>query len=89
MQVEVNGTWLWFDVDGAALVADGPRMRERPTVVLVHGGPGSYDHSSREIVEALPRGTGQLAVIEGAGHFPWLDAPDRYWQVIEDFVRKA
>ena len=24
MQVEVNGTRLWFDVDGAALVPDGP-----------------------------------------------------------------
>jgi pimeloyl-ACP methyl ester carboxylesterase len=45
MQVDVNGTRLWFDVDGSALVADGPAMRERPTVVLVHGGPGSYDHS--------------------------------------------
>jgi len=45
MQVEVNGTRLWFDVDGPALVPDGPRMRERPTVVLIHGGPGSYDHS--------------------------------------------
>jgi proline iminopeptidase len=45
MQVEVNGTRLWFDVDGPALVPDGPAMRERPTVVLVHGGPGGYDHS--------------------------------------------
>jgi len=45
MQIEVNGTRLWFDVDGPALVPDGPQMRERPTVVLVHGGPGSYDHS--------------------------------------------
>ena len=36
---------LWFDVDGPALVPDGPQMRERPTVVLVHGGPASYDHS--------------------------------------------
>ena len=45
MQVEVNGTRLWFDVDGPALVPDGPAMRERPTVVLLHGGPGSYDHS--------------------------------------------
>lgn len=45
MQVEVNGTRLWFDVDGPALVPDDARMRERPTVVLVHGGPGSYDHS--------------------------------------------
>jgi pimeloyl-ACP methyl ester carboxylesterase len=45
MHVEVNGTRLWFDVDGPALVPDGSRLRERPTLVLVHGGPGSYDHS--------------------------------------------
>jgi proline iminopeptidase len=45
MQVEVNGTRLWFDVDGPAVVPDGPLMRERPTLLLVHGGPGSYDHS--------------------------------------------
>ena len=46
MRIQVNGARLWYDVEGASLVADGPRMRERPTVVLVHGGPGSYDHSS-------------------------------------------
>lgn len=45
MRIEVNGTELWFDVDGPQLVPDGARMRERPTIVLVHGGPGSYDHS--------------------------------------------
>ena len=45
MQIEVNGTRLWFDVEGPALVPDGDHMRERPTLVLVHGGPGSYDHS--------------------------------------------
>jgi pimeloyl-ACP methyl ester carboxylesterase len=45
MHVEVNGTDLWFDVDGPAVVPDGLEMRERPTVVLLHGGPGSYDHS--------------------------------------------
>ncbi len=45
MQVEVDGTRLWFDVDGPALVPDGAGMRERPTIVLLHGGPGSYDHS--------------------------------------------
>jgi proline iminopeptidase len=45
MHVEVNGTRLWFDVDGPALVPDGSVMRERPTVVLLHGGPGGYDHT--------------------------------------------
>ena len=45
MQVEVDGTRLWFDVEGPALVPDGREMRERRTIVLVHGGPGSFDHS--------------------------------------------
>jgi proline iminopeptidase len=45
MHVEVNGTRLWFDVDGPALVPDGPLLRERPTILLIHGGPGGYDHS--------------------------------------------
>jgi hypothetical protein len=45
VQVDANGTRLWFDVEGAALVPDGREMRERPTAVLPHGGPGSFDHS--------------------------------------------
>jgi len=45
MLVLVNGVRLFFDVEGARLVADGPAMREKPTLVLLHGGPG-MDHSS-------------------------------------------
>ncbi|MGN6176354.1 MAG: alpha/beta fold hydrolase [Streptosporangiaceae bacterium] len=45
MHIDVNGTRLWFDVDGPALVPGASQMRLRPTVVLVHGGPGVYDHS--------------------------------------------
>ena len=44
MWVRVNGVRLYFDVEGAGLVPDGPRMRAKPTVVLLHGGPG-FDHS--------------------------------------------
>lgn len=44
MYVTVNGARLFFDVDGEALTPDGPRMRQKPTLVLVHGGPGA-DHS--------------------------------------------
>jgi pimeloyl-ACP methyl ester carboxylesterase len=44
MWVRVNGVRLFFDVEGAGLVPDGPRMREKPTLVLLHGGPG-FDHS--------------------------------------------
>src|SRR4051794_3559972 len=45
MHVDVNGVRLWFDVEGLGLVWDGTQHRGRPTVVLVHGGPGSFDHS--------------------------------------------
>ena len=44
MRIEINGLRLFFDVEGPGLVVDGPRMRQRPTIVLVHGGPGQ-DHS--------------------------------------------
>jgi proline iminopeptidase len=45
VRVEISpGVRLWFDVEGAQLVPDGPRMVERPTLLLLHGGPGS-DHS--------------------------------------------
>lgn len=44
MYAHVNGARLYFDVDGAGLVPDGPTMRARPTVILLHGGPG-FDHS--------------------------------------------
>jgi proline iminopeptidase len=45
MRVRVNDTTLFFDVEGAKFVADGGSMRERPTVLLLHGGPG-FDHSN-------------------------------------------
>jgi proline iminopeptidase len=44
MFVEVNGAKLYFDVEGSALVTDGPAMRQKPTLVLLHGGPG-LDHT--------------------------------------------
>lgn len=44
MFVKVNGAKLYFDVDGSGLVPDGLAMREKPTLVLLHGGPGT-DHS--------------------------------------------
>ena len=44
MKIRIRDTALFFDVEGAKLVADGPRLREKRTLVLLHGGPG-FDHS--------------------------------------------
>ena len=45
MRVLINGVRLYFDVEGASLAPNGPAMREKPTLVLLHGGPG-MDHST-------------------------------------------
>jgi pimeloyl-ACP methyl ester carboxylesterase len=61
-----------------------------PTLVCVGElDPVTPVAASREIVAALPPGIGQLEVIERAGHFPWLDMPDRYWSLIIAFVTTA
>lgn len=67
MHIDVNGTRLWFDVDGPFLVPDGPSMRERPTIVLIHGGPGSYDHSYFKPHFAPLRDEAQLVYLDLRG----------------------
>jgi proline iminopeptidase len=44
MRAKIRDTEIYFDIDGAGLVPDGPRMRERPIAFIIHGGPGG-DHS--------------------------------------------
>ena len=45
MFVRVNGVRLFVDFENAGLVPDGDCMREKPALLLLHGGPG-FDHSS-------------------------------------------
>ena len=44
MHVSVNGVRLFFDVEGTKFVPDGPMMREKPALLMLHGGP-RFDHS--------------------------------------------
>jgi pimeloyl-ACP methyl ester carboxylesterase len=44
MRVVVNGIRLFFDVEGAGLEPSSGTMREKPTLILLHGGPG-MDHT--------------------------------------------
>jgi proline iminopeptidase len=43
MYARVNGTRLFFDVVGAKLAVVGDDLRENPTLIALHGGPG-VDH---------------------------------------------
>ncbi len=44
MLAAIRGTTIYFDIEGAGLVPDGARMREKPVAFLIHGGPGG-DHT--------------------------------------------
>ncbi|MEF2967867.1 alpha/beta hydrolase [Paenibacillus sp. M1] len=44
MFANINDTRIYFDVEGSGYVPDGERMRHRPVLYAIHGGPGS-DHA--------------------------------------------
>jgi proline iminopeptidase len=67
MHISIGDVRLFFDVDGAKLVPDGPAMRERPTLLLLHGGPG-FDHSSYKPVFAPLTGAAQLVYLDHRGN---------------------
>ncbi len=79
MRVEANGVDLFFDVEGTHLVSEGPWVRERPTVILLHTGPGA-DHSfyKDHVGPALAQ-VAQVVYLDlrGAGRSDW-SSPE-YW----------
>ena len=89
MHVVVDGTRLWFDVDGPALVPDGDHMRERPTVLLLHGGPGSYDHSYFKPDFGQLARDAQVVYLDlrGHGRSDWGDAEEWSFEACADDVR--
>lgn len=67
MRATLRGTILFYDVIGSGLEAAGPRMREKPVAMLVHGGPG-VDHTGlRQGMDALSRRL-QLIYFDHRGH---------------------
>jgi pimeloyl-ACP methyl ester carboxylesterase len=89
MHVEVDGTRLWFDVEGAKLVPDGREMRERPTVVLLHGGPGSFDHWYFKPDFARLAEVAQVVYLDLTGHgrSDWGDPAEWSFESCGDAVR--
>jgi proline iminopeptidase len=67
MRTIVNGTRIWFDIEGAGLVPDGSVMRERPTLVLLHGGPG-FDHSYFKPAHSVLTDTAQILYVDHRGN---------------------
>ena len=68
MRVEVEpGVRVFVDVDGPSLVPDGAGMREKPTVIFLHGGPG-FDHCSGKSTLAGLSDSAQFIYYDHRGH---------------------
>lgn len=80
---------MWFDVEGAGLVVDGSTIRERPTVVLLHGGPGSFDHSyfKPDFVRLADAAQVVYLDLPGHGRSDWGEPADWSFEACADAVR--
>ena len=67
MLAEIRDTTLYFDVEGAGLVPDGPAMRQRPVAMVIHGGPGG-DHTGFKPAMSPLADTMQLVYFDHRGH---------------------
>jgi pimeloyl-ACP methyl ester carboxylesterase len=75
--VSVGDVRLYVDVDGANLVPDGESMRERPTIVMLHG--NGTDHSPYKEVLAGFADFAQVVYYDHRGHGRSDDGdPDRW-----------
>ena len=80
---------LYVDIEGCGLVPDGPGMREKPTLVLLHGGPG-YDHSSFKPLFSQLADVVQVVYVDHRGHGRSNRRPASEWTLdvfADDVVR--
>ena len=82
MHITVNGVRLFFDVEGTKLVPDGPVMREKPTLLLLHGGPG-FDHSIYRPAYSALSDVAQIVYLDHRGNGRSEDGPREGWNLTQ------
>jgi pimeloyl-ACP methyl ester carboxylesterase len=83
MKIKMNdGVALFVDIDGASLTPEGPRMRQRPTVILLHGGPG-MDHTSLKLELASLTDIAQLVYIDHRANGRSESGPQQTWNLAQ------
>jgi pimeloyl-ACP methyl ester carboxylesterase len=82
MDVNVNGVRLFFDVEGAKFVPDGPMMREKPTLLLLHGGPG-FDHSIYKPAYSALADIAQIIYLDHRGNGRSEDGERESWNLAQ------
>ena len=82
MHVSVNGVRLFFDVEGPKLVPDGPTMREKPVLLMLHGGPG-FDHSIYRPAYSALADIAQVVYLDHRGNGRSEDGPREGWNLAQ------
>ena len=89
MHLDVNGTRLWFDVDGPALVPGREPDAAAADGRAGYGGPGVYDHSYFKPDFARLAGHAQVVYLDlrGHGRSAWGDAAGWSFEAYADDIR--
>ena len=82
MHVSVNGVRLFFDVEGTRLVPDGPVMRKKPVLLMLHGGPG-FDHSIYRPAYSPLADIAQIIYLDHRGNGRSEDGPREGWNLAQ------
>lgn len=90
MRIEIEpGIRVFVDIEGASLVPEGPDMREKPTLLLLHGGPG-WDHSGYKPSFSQLADVAQIVYVDHRGHGRSDERPRDEWTLdrwADDVVR--
>lgn len=90
MRIEIEpGVRLFVDIEGEGLVPEGAGMREKPTLLLLHGGPG-FDHSSFKPAFSALADVAQIVYYDHRGHGRSDPRPASEWTLdtwADDVVR--
>ena len=90
MRIDIGGgVRLYVDIEGAGLVPDGAFMREKPTLLCLHGGPG-FDHSGFKPAFSALADVAQVVYYDHRGHGRSDARPREEWNLAtwaDDIVR--
>jgi proline-specific peptidase len=90
MKIDIGGgVRLYVDVEGPGLVPDGATMREKPTLICMHGGPG-FDHTGFKPAFSQLTDVAQIVYYDHRGHGRSDRRPSEEWTLdtwADDIVR--